>query len=94
MEMSKEEKEARFQENVKNLFETNAKKMLENVQNGKAVFLPSEKVLERDFILDSVWGENYGETRTLDIHIGDLRRLLASSQAEITTIRGVGYVLK
>ena len=60
----------------------------------KLLVSSSEKVLERDFILDSVWGENYGETRTLDIHIGDLRRLLASSQAEITTIRGVGYVLK
>lgn len=52
MEMSKEEKEARFKENVKNLFESNAKKMLENVQNGKAVFLPSEKALE------NVKGEN------------------------------------
>ncbi|HBK02345.1 MAG TPA: DNA-binding response regulator [Clostridiales bacterium] len=60
----------------------------------KLLVSSSEKVLDRDFILDSVWGENYGETRTLDIHIGDLRRLLSSSQAEITTIRGVGYVLK
>lgn len=52
------------------------------------------KVLERDFLLDSVWGENYGETRTLDIHVGDLRKVLCASVAEIATVRGVGYVLK
>ena len=60
----------------------------------KLLVSSSEKVLERDYILDSVWGENYGETRTLDIHIGELRKLLNASQAEIATIRGVGYVLK
>ena len=52
------------------------------------------KVIARDDILDSVWGENYGETRTLDIHIGHLRSALSSSDAEIATIRGVGYILK
>ena len=57
MEMSKEEKEARFKENVKNLFESNAKKMLENVQNGKAGFLPSEKAL------DNVKGEKSPQLR-------------------------------
>lgn len=54
----------------------------------------AETVLERDKILDDVWGENYGETRTLDIHIGALRKVLASSSAQIVTVRGVGYVLK
>lgn len=52
------------------------------------------KVLERDFLLDNVWGENYGETRTLDIHVGELRKVLSSSDSEIATVRGVGYVLK
>lgn len=51
-------------------------------------------VLSRDTLLDSVWGDNYGETRTLDIHIADLRKLLAESEAKIETVRGVGYVLK
>lgn len=60
----------------------------------KLLVSSGEKVLERDYILDSVWGKNYGETRTLDIHIGELRKLLNASQAEIATIRGVGYVLK
>lgn len=54
----------------------------------------AEKVLKRDDILDAVWGENYGETRTLDIHVGDLRKFLNGSDAEIATVRGVGYVLR
>lgn len=54
----------------------------------------AEKVIKRDDILDAVWGENYGETRTLDIHIGDLRKFLNGSNAEIATVRGVGYVLR
>lgn len=53
----------------------------------------AETVLNRDFLLDSVWGENYGETRTLDIHISDLRKLLKDSQTDIRTVRGVGYSL-
>lgn len=51
-------------------------------------------VLTRDFLLDNVWGENYGETRTLDIHVAELRKLLSESQATIITVRGVGYSLK
>lgn len=52
------------------------------------------KVLGRDLLLDSVWGVNYGETRTLDIHIGQLRKELSGSAASILTVRGVGYMLK
>ena len=51
-------------------------------------------VIARDKLLDSVWGENYGETRTLDIHIGQLRKALIGSEAGIETVRGVGYILK
>ena len=50
-----------------------------------------QKVLPRDDILDKVWGENYGETRTLDIHVGTLRKIIVDSGAKIATIRGVGY---
>ena len=50
-----------------------------------------QKVLQRDYLLDKVWGENYGETRTLDIHIVSLRKIIADSGAEIATVRGVGY---
>lgn len=50
-----------------------------------------QKVLQRDDILNKVWGENYGETRTLDIHVGALRKIIADSGAKIATVRGVGY---
>jgi len=54
------------------------------------------EVQERDKIFNEVWGESFmGETRTLDIHIKELRRKLAEagSSVEIKTIRGVGYIL-
>jgi two-component system alkaline phosphatase synthesis response regulator PhoP len=56
----------------------------------------AEKVQEREVIFNEVWGDNFiGETRTLDIHIKELRRKLseAESKAAIQTIRGVGYML-
>jgi two-component system alkaline phosphatase synthesis response regulator PhoP len=56
----------------------------------------ARKVQERNIIFDKVWGENYAaETRTLDIHINEIRKKLAAagSIAAIQTIRGVGYIL-
>jgi two-component system alkaline phosphatase synthesis response regulator PhoP len=56
----------------------------------------AENVLERETIFAEVWGDSfYGETRTLDIHIKELRRKLtgAGSEVVIETIRGVGYML-
>lgn len=55
-----------------------------------------EKVQEREHIFSQVWGENFmGETRTLDIHVKELRKKLteAGSLTKIKTIRGVGYML-
>lgn len=51
-------------------------------------------VLSRDRLLDEIWGENYGETRTLDMHITQARRIIRGSGAEIKTIRGIGYMLE
>ena len=51
-------------------------------------------VLSRDRLLDEIWGENYGETRTLDMHITQARRIIRDSGAEIKTIRGIGYMLE
>ena len=54
----------------------------------------AEKVVEREAIFNEVWGDSFiGETRTLDIHIKELRRKLVESEAVIQTIRGVGYML-
>ncbi|MDR0248641.1 MAG: response regulator transcription factor [Oscillospiraceae bacterium] len=53
-------------------------------------------VRRREDIFRAVWGEGYmGETRTLDIHIRQLREKLAvaGSEASIRTVRGVGYTL-
>jgi len=55
-----------------------------------------DKVQEREKIFNAVWdGSFIGETRTLDIHIKELRKKLseAGSEAVIQTIRGVGYML-
>lgn len=50
------------------------------------------QVLTRDVILNKVWGYDYfGETRTVDVHITNLRRKLASYGDLIETVRGVGY---
>jgi len=52
-------------------------------------------VLTRDQLLNQVWGfDFYGETRTVDVHIGQLRKRLAASQlVRIETVTGVGYKL-
>lgn len=49
--------------------------------------------LTRDQLLNQVWGTNYmGETRTVDVHIGQLRKKLRLSDA-IKTIPKIGYRL-
>ena len=63
----------------------------------KELINSAETVLNRDDLLNKIWGYEYnGESRTLDIHIADLRKTLdaAGSAAEIVTVRGVGYTLK
>jgi two-component system, OmpR family, alkaline phosphatase synthesis response regulator PhoP len=51
-------------------------------------------VLTREQLLDLVWGFDYvGQTRTIDVHVAHLRKLLAGSRVSIETITGVGYKL-
>ena len=51
-------------------------------------------VLSREQLLDLAWGYDYaGETRTVDVHIGQLRKKLGDCQAQIETITGIGYKL-
>jgi two-component system, OmpR family, phosphate regulon response regulator PhoB len=52
------------------------------------------RVLNRQTILDTVWGRDiYIDERTIDVHVGRLRKcLLAGGRTDpITTIRGAGY---
>lgn len=49
-------------------------------------------VVERATIMDKVWGYDfYGDERTLDVHIKNLRKNLSQYGENIVTVRGVGY---
>ncbi|PWH17106.1 MAG: DNA-binding response regulator [Anaerolineae bacterium] len=51
-----------------------------------------ERVFTREQLLEKAWGfDFYGQTRTVDVHIAQLRRKLAASQTKIETVTGVGY---
>ncbi len=51
-------------------------------------------VAERERLIKEVWGyEYFGETRTVDIHIKNLREKLGAEGSSIQSVRGVGYVL-
>ncbi len=57
----------------------------------------SQSVVTRNEILNKIWDtEFFGETRTLDMHIKSLRKILADnhSTSVIETLRGVGFMLK
>ncbi len=54
------------------------------------------KVCSREELLEAVWGfDFYGDTRTVDVHISQLRHQLQQAAGEgkipIETLRGVGY---
>ncbi len=61
------------------------------------VFLEAPgRVWSRDQLLDRVWGDNLNvDTRTVDVHIGRLRKALAkvSDVDFVRTVRGFGYSL-
>jgi two-component system alkaline phosphatase synthesis response regulator PhoP len=51
-------------------------------------------VLSREQLLNLAWGFDFaGETRTVDVHIGQLRKKLCKSTMRIETVTGVGYKL-
>lgn len=50
--------------------------------------------LTRDQLLNMAWGyEFYGQSRTVDVHIAQLRKKLSESRIQIETISGIGYKL-
>lgn len=78
------------------------------IVNGKEVALPLKefevlyllasnigKVYSRDLLFEKIWGYQYfGETRTVDVHIRNLRKKIEIDPNEpryIKTVRGVGY---
>jgi two-component system alkaline phosphatase synthesis response regulator PhoP len=51
-------------------------------------------VLSREKLLNLAWGyDNYVNTRTVDVHVGHLRKKLAGSQVCIETVTSDGYKL-
>lgn len=51
-------------------------------------------VLTREQLLNLAWGFDFlGQTRTVDVHIAQLRRKLALSTVRIETVTGIGYKL-
>ena len=55
------------------------------------------RVFSREQLLDAVWGSDvYVETRTVDVHVGRLRKsLMAENQSDpIRTVRSAGYSLQ
>lgn len=52
-------------------------------------------VFTRDNLLEKVWGYDYiGETRTVDVHISNLRKKIELDESQpvfIKTVRGMGY---
>jgi two-component system phosphate regulon response regulator PhoB len=55
------------------------------------------RVWSRDQLLDRVWGRDiYVDSRTVDVHVGRLRKALRGATGEadpIRTVRGAGYAL-
>jgi two-component system phosphate regulon response regulator PhoB len=54
------------------------------------------RVFSREQLLDNVWGsEKYIDERTVDVHIGRLRKALIGDHKvdPIRTVRGSGYAL-
>jgi two-component system alkaline phosphatase synthesis response regulator PhoP len=51
-------------------------------------------VLSRDALLEDVWGTDFpGETRTVDVHVAEVRKKLGEDGPQVETIRGIGYRL-
>jgi two-component system, OmpR family, phosphate regulon response regulator PhoB len=53
-----------------------------------------ERVFSRAQLLDKVWGDHAViEERTVDVHVGRLRKVLGPAEGLVRTIRSVGYML-
>lgn len=60
----------------------------------KALMAAGGKMLSRETILDKVWGMDAAlevETRTVDVHIGTLRKKLKAEGKRIVTVKNYGY---
>lgn len=49
------------------------------------------KIVTRESLYSKVWGGFYGESRTLDVHIRNLRNKLGDEGKRILTVKNIGY---
>ncbi len=60
----------------------------------RALLEAKGRVLGREFLLDRVWGLEQSleiETRTIDVHVGQLRKKLKAEAKRLVTVKNVGY---
>ncbi len=60
----------------------------------KALLEAKGRVLTRDILLDRVWGLEQSleiETRTVDVHVGQLRKKLKGEAKRLITVKNAGY---
>jgi DNA-binding response OmpR family regulator len=60
----------------------------------RALLEAKGRVLSRDVLLDRVWGLEQSleiETRTVDVHIGQLRKKLKHEAKRLLTVKNIGY---
>jgi len=82
-----ERRSARINENDLNLRTQEFDLLLTLVKN-------HGRVLSREQLLKNAWGfDFFGQTRTVDVHISHLRKILSASCLQIETVTGVGYRL-
>jgi DNA-binding response OmpR family regulator len=57
------------------------------------VYLMQNKniALSRDVLLSDIWGYDFGDVRTIDTHVKNLRNNIGPYRSKIITLRGVGY---
>jgi len=61
----------------------------------QVLMLNAGAVVSREALLQKIWGyEYFGDSRTVDIHIKNLRAKLKKNGACIAGVRGVGYIIK
>jgi len=60
----------------------------------KVLMASDGRVLSREFLLETVWGYDRSveiETRTVDVHVTNLRKKLKSEAERILTVKNAGY---
>ncbi len=60
----------------------------------KALVVSGGKMMSREALLDKAWGMDSAlevETRTVDVHIGTLRKKLGAEGRRVVTVKNYGY---